>query len=532
MKSTAINIVLCVAASSAAMLRAEENTMPYNTNPTLPFTIKVTEEPFENRPDYMSKNNPSWGMDFPYSPVMIDGEFWVITKNGYQNPVYRYKGTNIENAVRQPDGKLIADTFPSAPDAPAYYILGGMWYDASDKKLYAPLHVELHGLVNPILREIHLASSDDKGLTWKYEGPIITDNAPGAPRRSQKDFKGPIYSGGAGDHVIYADERNGFVYIFASQYTWGGGTGLLRHTVARCAIADKMVPGKWRKFYEGAWNEPGLGGKASYVNGYVVTYNTYLKKYLSFNYVSGISYCTDLSKQDWSPSFYLGGKYWGVKDLYATWPTNAEKNDISNSGDNFYVYGSWWTAGKRFRVALGRGETKPACEFTQPSIFLSSATTGIEAISANPGHLYNLETFPESSDPIEARQTRIVGCGDPEVKYAGAWSDQADKSYYKGLAKTSNEKGASVEFPFKGKDIYWRAVAGPDQGQADVYLDGKWQGTADCWASERLIWQFAFIKRGLSGEGPHTIKVVAKNEKNPRSTGCAITHMLFEEPTK
>jgi hypothetical protein len=499
--------------------------------PTLPFSIQVTEESFadQDRPDYMSPKNPSHGMDFPFSPVAIDGEFWVFCKNGYQGPrVYRYKGTTIENAVRQPDG--------AAPQlAQGMYILGGAWYDAAEKKVYAPLHVEVKGVIKTILREVHLASSADKGLTWKYEGPIIQDNPPDTPRRGPRDFKGKIHSGGDGDHLLYADERNGFIYIFTDHYTWGGAK-FLRHCVARCAVADKMAPAKWRKFHNGAWNEPALGGKASYVNGYCVTYNTHLKKYLSFNYLSGISMCGDLSKQDWSPSYYLGGKFWGVEGLYAMWPTHAEKKDIAQSGDTFYVFGSWWTAGKRFRVALSPGETKPHFGFTHPSVWFKTENQPYPLITMDPGHMYDLDPFVESSDPIESRRTRRVGCLDPEVKYSGPWSVDETLSVaparYDGKGKSAAESGASMEFTFKGKDIYWRALKGPQQGKADVYLDGALQATVDCSASGPLLYQFAFIKRGLSGAGPHTIKVVAKGEKGHLSSGTAITHLLFEEATE
>jgi hypothetical protein len=147
----------------------------------------------------------------------------------------------------------------------------------------------------------------------------------------------------------------------------------------------------------------------------------------------------------------------------------------------------------------------------------------------DPGPLYTYVPFVESSDPIEARRTRRVGCLEAEVKYSGTWSDATDPIYYEGRAKSSAERGASVEFTFQGKDIYWRAVKGPDLGTADVFLDGFLQTTVDCWASLPIGYQFAFIKRGLNGEGPHTIKVVVKNEKNPRSTGAAIKHMLFED---
>jgi hypothetical protein len=62
-----------------------------------------------------------------------------------------------------------------------------------------------------------------------------------------------------------------------------------------------------------------------------------------------------------------------------------------------------------------------------------------------------------------------------------------------------------------------------------VYLDGVLQTTVDCSVSHPCVFQFAFVKRGLSGPGPHTVKVVVKGEKGQLSSGTAITHLLFEE---
>lgn len=505
---------------------------------TLPFSIKVTEDKVSKMPDYMSNRNPI-DMDFPYCPVMIEGEYWVIYKNGYRGPVFRYKGTTIENAIRQPDGVVPAQMDALWQDANktkkklGMYMLGGMWYDAKEKKLYAPLHVEVHGLSPNIMREVSLASSTDKGLTWKYEGAIITSNAPESPRKGAAEFSGSYYDGGDGDYVLYADVRGGYIYLFTNHYTWPkagvSADGLIRHRVARCAIADKMAPGKWQKYYEGAWNQPGLGGKASYVNGYCVTYNNYLKKYLSFNYQSGISFCDDLSKQQWSPSLRVGS-YWGDNvGSKGFWPTNEEKNDVLHSGQNFYVYSFWQKAeGRRFQVSLGRGVTRPDLGFTPASIGTSPSYELRQAITLDPGQMYHYTPFVESSDPIEARQTLQVGCLGAETKYSGTWADAADRTYYEGKAKSSAESGASVELTFRGTDVYWRAVKGPNQGKADVFLDGVLQATVDCWAASPTVYQFAFIRQGLSRDRLHTIKVLVKNEKNQLATGTTIKHMLFE----
>jgi hypothetical protein len=64
-------------------------------------------------------------------------------------------------------------------------------------------------------------------------------------------------------------------------------------------------------------------------------------------------------------------------------------------------------------------------------------------------------------------------------------------------------------------------------GQADVYLDGKLDATVDTWASVP-IHMFAYVKTGLDPNVQHTLKVVVRGEKNPKSTGTAIAHRHFE----
>ena len=482
--------------------------------PTLPFTVTVSEEKIENALDYMGPKNPI-DMDFPYNPLMIDGEFWIIYKNGYNGPVLRYKGTNIENAARQPDGSLNAPI--SHP-----YLLGGMWYDTAEKRLYAPIHNEGNKFGIAVERQIHLASSLDKGLTWKYEGLLIGRDDPQTPRHPLQ-FSGIFWDGGDGDHHLFVDERGGFIYLYSLNWITSKATDkfIVRHRVSRCAIADKMAPGKWKRFYNGTWDEPGVGGKSSYVTAYRVTYNTYLKKYLSINGSSGISICDDLNKQEWSSSFRLGN-HWG---LFGYWATDVGKSDVYSSGQTVFVYSFWRKQpGRRFRISLGQGETTFDRGFTSPTTLYF----GPNPISMNPGQQYPFESIIDSEDPIDARRTRRVGSLSQEVKYDGAWSERSHPSFYEGKAKGSAVNGTSVEFTFKSKEIYWRAVQGPDQGKADVFLDGAFQTTVDLWASETSVLQFAFIKRDLKENVPHTLKVVVKNEKNKLSSATTIQHLLFE----
>jgi len=470
--------------------------------------------------------------DFPTCPVLIDGEFWVIHRCANWS-VYRFKGTNIENMTLQPDGHV--GPFPvSRP-----YMLGGMWYDDAEKKLYAPLHCELTGGYEPIHRQVHLATSMDKGLTWHYEGPIITRDDHDGALRSDSEYSGLYWDGGNGDFFIYVDTLGGYIYLYPDSCYWAKPgapefPGFCRHQVARCAISDKMAPGKWRKFYNGAWNEPGLGGKASYVNAYYVMYNTYLQKYISFNYNSSLSFCSDLSKQDWSPCFKIPGNAWGCGPSWSdgAWAwhvTDTDKINIFTGGQSLRLYSYFrtsstvqQTSGEVYRIDFGSGKTTGNAGYYAPGVFLHDHTT------MDPMQLYSYEPQFESADPIESRRTRRVGSDSPELTCSGDWSSEGNDAYYEKTARVSVTKGNSIEFAFKGADIYWRAWKAEDCGKADVYLDNVLQRTVDCFATPATGYQFAFVKTGLDANVTHTIKIVVRGDKNSLSSGTAIKHMLFE----
>jgi hypothetical protein len=112
---------------------------------------------------------------------------------------------------------------------------------------------------------------------------------------------------------------------------------------------------------------------------------------------------------------------------------------------------------------------------------------------------YSYEPHQESGDPIESRQTKITGCASPDMHYSGdGWSEQSNPLYYRGKIKKCGSPGNSVEFSFRGTDIYWRAIAASDGGKADVCIDGQWQKTVDLYfAGTSLIFQFTFIKTGF-----------------------------------
>ena len=278
--------------------------------------------------------------------------------------------------------------------------------------------------------------------------------------RTGPDYSGLYWDGGDGDFYTYVDHRGGYVYLYTNHYTFpkteAKVPGFLRHHVARCAIADKMAPGKWQKFYHGGWSEPGLGGKASWVNGYCVMYNTYLKKYISFNYGNSLSLCNDLAKQDWTPCYRMPGRHWGCDGLWGWWVTGADQRNIYVGGQTLFAYTFWMKApGFCYKIDFGPGPS-PA----RDGYFVGGY--GYTRNSMNPLPLYGYEPLFDSADAVESRHTRRVPCTSRETSYSGTWADEADERYYeKGeasheekRAKVSETTGSSLELTFRGAAIY------------------------------------------------------------------------------
>lgn len=503
----------------------------------LPFTLTVTNVTPSTLPDYLDPyNRPSPTrqlVDFPVSSVMIDGELWIIYKNGYAERIIRYKGSHIENAVRQPDGSLNR-THKTYGTVVHPYLLGGMWYDPEGKRLYGPMHCEYAGYTSGagiVLRQTHLATSADKGLTWTYEGPLITGDTTIPPFA----HSGRYWEGGEGDFYLYVDEPGGYFYIFTSYYLWPkpgiSGPYFMRHRVARCRIADKMAPGKWQRFYNGGWTEPGIGGKSSYVDAHRVVYSTYLKKYLSFNYGSGLSVCTDLAKQDWSACFSIPpGNCWGTQKNLEITPVDADRVNTWACGQTMflYTYLQGWNAGpgSKYRLDFGPGKTTDTAGYlgwgagVDAKRFFDPNWEGHP--TTDPLRPYGEPSY-DSPDPIEGRRVRKVPCTTQEAVYSGEWKFQGAPVAF----RASDKRDDSVTLEFKGTGIYWRAQQAPDCGKADVLLDGTLQKTVDC-GGGYTPYKFWFVKTGLDPKVAHTIKIVVRGEKNAASKGTWIKHMSFE----
>ncbi len=400
---------------------------------TLPFSFKESERT-ENLPVYVSPPQPNlynananlkvgWGIDSPTGHVIIGNEAWVMFNSGDQYgthvKVARFKGADFEHTARQPDGSIDVEKNVST------HFCGGLWYDDSTGILYAPIHCEYEHDINPpagwCRKKTRLATSTDKGSTWKMVGDILTDSL--SRDDDWLNYSGSFFEAGPGDFDFYADSAGGYFYIFScNAYAPKNGTMnnyLWFNEVARCALSDRMAPGKWHKFCNGAWTEPGLGGHASRVSmdsygiyGRVI-YRTVSqgsmlrigvclgvvdRRFTDLGFRDGsiyISTCDDLAKQKWSPKVKLFDK--PDNDKFGITVTDGNSVDPFVCGNTLRIYNYWLynVPSRAIDVTFAAGST---------------ATAGFPRYGS-----YAYEPLPESSDTIVRRKTKIVGCSHPDV---------------------------------------------------------------------------------------------------------------------
>ncbi len=183
-----------------------------------------------------------------------DGNLFIFTSS--QRP-YRSSGVNLFN---------LAPIALSVVIEPRAGVSGGQWMEATyrheDDTLYGWYHNEPPGLCGSSSRltapRIGALVSYDDGRTWKDLGVII--EAPfGSINCSTQNF---YFAGGNGDFSVLLDRSQQYLYFFISTYhRQFSEQGV---AVARMRFEDRDNPiGRVRKWSNGQWSEPGLGGRAT-----------------------------------------------------------------------------------------------------------------------------------------------------------------------------------------------------------------------------------------------------------------------------
>jgi hypothetical protein len=142
-----------------------------------------------------------------------------------------------------------------APERLGAAWLESTWSDPESGLLYGWYHFEPHDLeCYPLTAPIiGAAVSYDSGMTWQDQGFII-DN----PEGYDCAFDNEYFVGGAGDFTVILGPGGEYFYFIYTTYI--GPDESLGVAIARSAYADRGQPETVWKYFEGAWEEPGLGG--------------------------------------------------------------------------------------------------------------------------------------------------------------------------------------------------------------------------------------------------------------------------------
>jgi GH25 family lysozyme M1 (1,4-beta-N-acetylmuramidase) len=87
-------------------------------------------------------------------------------------------------------------------------------------------------------------------------------------------------------------------------------------------------------------------------------------------------------------------------------------------------------------------------------------------------------------------------------------------------AWASDLAGSAAELTFKGTGVEWFTTRGPDQGRAEIWVDGALLDTVDNYAAERTL-GVAPPVTGLPN-GIHTLRIVVLGRARPAATGALV----------
>jgi hypothetical protein len=119
-----------------------------------------------------------------------------------------------------------------------------------------------------------IATSADYGLTWKIPGPIIRGTDPPAANKETGDSCITAVRGQDGYYYAYCLHNGG--------HSWDGG-----YTFAARAPVSDPGPGKWKKYFNGDWSQPGVDGKSSAIGSGGVAWWTTVGGTAGLNWVKG-----------------------------------------------------------------------------------------------------------------------------------------------------------------------------------------------------------------------------------------------------
>lgn len=193
-------------------------------------------------------------LDAPFTALRLpDGTFRGFSANG---STYAIEGATLWDMAGERREVLQAGPAGSINDCGRWLTSQTRW----EGNLLGFVHQERicdYGPQGHTDKSMAIATSSDDGLTWTDLGTVITG----------RDAPAPVGITGEGDCTM-VDGRDGYLYGYCLRNTdW--------QTIVARAWAGE--PTEWRKYFEGRWDEPGLGGQATAI-GFVGTGAGYLQE--------------------------------------------------------------------------------------------------------------------------------------------------------------------------------------------------------------------------------------------------------------
>jgi hypothetical protein len=233
--------------------------------------------------------------------------------------------------------------------------------------------------------EIGAMYSVNNGLSFFDLGIVLTNGRP-ADCSSQNGY----FAGGNGDFSVILDRNKEFFYFLFSNY--GGDVSEQGIAIARLPFPKRYQPaGNVWKYYQGQWNQPGLGGRVTPVLpanvswaaydtdsywGPSVHWNSYLQQYVML-----------MSRSCCEPNWPAEGIYMSTSaDLSkpAGWTTPARL--LTNAGWYPQVLGleegeTDTLAGQTARLYVG-GESRWEMHFTKDAVNPDAPETAPEPVAS------------------------------------------------------------------------------------------------------------------------------------------------------
>jgi GH25 family lysozyme M1 (1,4-beta-N-acetylmuramidase) len=116
---------------------------------------------------------------------------------------------------------------------------------------------------------------------------------------------------------------------------------------------------------------------------------------------------------------------------------------------------------------------------------------------------------------IDAFKVGTTLDGTPDAVYS--WRRASSSSASGGAYAVSDLNGATASFTFRGTGVDWYTMVGPDQGKAQIWVDGVWKATVDNYAASRAF----NVRRSIRylADALHTLQIRVLGQRRTASTG-------------